>query len=783
MPDQSVNLPDRDSLARHYATIHQSNPQRRDATGTRRRISQACKPCNLSKVRCDGGQPCRRCEKNHTDCHYEASGKRKAAEPSIPTEDSRNATPVESCREKGEIQPPKLQKRARIPATEFLPAQAPFQPNQHQATPETLEGISDNGPFDASPSAMNENYQPFSTEHTELEGLWDMDIDLNFFPSLFDLGSGVEWNESHSSAPKEPEQLANRIIGPPTPLTPAAMAEIYNDSRSPAIEEEAMEPRQYQPSSIYVDAQLSFPDMEDIAAEEVDQEDLAHVPTVMNSVIDQMTQLALTIEAKSTYPPFTELRIPPAPIINAWVQLYFEHFHPVFPFLHKPSFGNRDTHWLLIFAVSAIGAQFSGLPHSQDCSRAMNEMIRRAGSYLCENHNQNGRELWLTQAVVLNQMALRYSGERRALEVAELLQALPITLARRKRLFTTYLPHERVSHLDLPLDQKWQIWAIDEERRRTGFAIWLMDSAFESDFDLTTLMRVHEMQNSIPQEEKPWAASSAQIWAGFPARMTAKSSQNLLQLASDTGWTTTWNKTGVLGKSAILQQLLSIIEESRRQSLYCFSDTSVADCTVAVDALRQILAMTYDQGQELTSDLKALGAHRIIILSALMKSDLPETPLLSTVLKLKYNRYSNSELVRLKRKWSSSPQKTRQAVICAADLFETVRSTYCTHYSAPALLFQAVLVLWLYSSLLGQSQEFPSDAPSVIIGTANRSNTNQDQWVATGMGRVKIPGVGSFLSPLGLDNLLHHSISAMGSLKWWGISKIYLQLLTRLRAK
>lgn len=193
--------------------------------------------------------------------------------------------------------------------------------------------------------------------------------------------------------------------------------------------------------------------------------------------------------------------------------------------------------------------------------------------------------------------------------------------------------------------------------------------------------------------------------------------------------------------------------------------------------------MTYDQGQELMSDLKALGAHRIIILSALMKSDLPETPLLSTVLKLKYNRYSNSELVRLKGKWSSSPQRTRQAVICAADLFETVRSTYCTHYSAPALLFQAVLVLWLYSSLLGQSQEFPSDAPSVIIGTANRSNTNQDQWIATGMGRVKIPGVGSFLSPLGLDNLLNQSISAMGSLKWWGISKIYLQLLTRLRAK
>lgn len=299
----------------------------------------------------------------------------------MPTEDSRNAISVDSFGHQRESQHQQPEKRART-AAGSSPTPASFQPDHHQATPETLGGISDNGPLDSLPSTVNENYQPLSTEHTELEGLWDMDIDLNFFPSLFDLGSGVEWNEGHHSAPKEPEQFAARIIGPLTPLTPAAVAEIYNGSRSPVLEEEAMEPRQYQPSSIYIDAQLSFPNLEEIAAEEVDQEDLAHVPAVSQSAINQMTQLALTIETKSTYPPFIEIKIPPAPIINAWVQLYFEHFHPVFPFLHKPSFGNRDTHWLLIFAVSAIGAQFSGLPHSQDCSRAMNEMVRRAGSYL-----------------------------------------------------------------------------------------------------------------------------------------------------------------------------------------------------------------------------------------------------------------------------------------------------------------------------------------------------------------------------------------------------------------
>lgn len=259
--------------------------------------------------------------------------------------------------------------------------------------------------------------------------------------------------------------------------------------------------------------------------------------------------------------------------------------------------------------------------------------------------------------------------------------------------------------------------------------------------------------------------------------------QTLLQLLSDPSRTAIWNKTGVLGKSVILQQLLSIIEDNRRQSLYCPPNGTVVDCTAAADALRQILAVTYAQGQELPmNELKALGAHRIIIFSALMMNNLPKMPLLSTVLKVKYKRYSDSDLGRLKREWSSSPVKTRQAVVYAANLFETVRSTCCMHYSTPVLLFQAALVLWLYSVLLGQSQNSPSDAPSVIIGTSDINNAKQAQWIETGRGRIKMSGVGNISSPLGLGKLLDESISAMRTIKWWGISKIYEQLLVRLRA-
>lgn len=83
------------------------------------------------------------------------------------------------------------------------------------------------------------------------------------------------------------------------------------------------------------------------------------------------------------------------------------------------------------------------------------------------------RELWMLQTIVLNRVGLMYDGDRRSLEVAEITQALPITLARRKGFFNNLLPMQKFSQLQLPLTHKWQIWVLDEERRRLGFSVWV----------------------------------------------------------------------------------------------------------------------------------------------------------------------------------------------------------------------------------------------------------------------------------------------------------------------
>lgn len=79
----------------------------------------------------------------------------------------------------------------------------------------------------------------------------------------------------------------------------------------------------------------------------------------------------------------------------------------------------------------------------------------------------------MTQIILLNLLGLMYSGERRALEVAEIMQSLLPTLGRRKKLFINMFSLQKIMRLPLSLGQKWKIWVLDEERRRAGFAIWV----------------------------------------------------------------------------------------------------------------------------------------------------------------------------------------------------------------------------------------------------------------------------------------------------------------------
>ncbi|KAL3254198.1 hypothetical protein ABHI18_009097, partial [Aspergillus niger] len=52
----------------------------------------------------------------------------------------------------------------------------------------------------------------------------------------------------------------------------------------------------------------------------------------------------------------------------------------------------------------------------------------------------------------------------------------------------------------------------------------------------------------------------------------------------------------------------------------------------------------------------------------------------------------------------------------------------------------------------------------------------------TGWGRIKLPGIGDIMTGRGRSRFLDESILGLRTLKYWGISRIYEQVLTRLQA-
>ncbi|KAF7168905.1 hypothetical protein CNMCM5623_001811 [Aspergillus felis] len=397
--------------------------------------------------------------------------------------------------------------------------------------------------------------------------------------------------------------LSAKSISDPAASATPAIAGLYGNIQEPDMDKDAIDPRQYFPASIELDAQLVFPDMTTIASGDIEKENLALVEQVPDDVPRNVFEMATILQTKSNYPKFIELRIPPARVLNAWVQLYFEHFHPVFPILHKPTFSPATMNPFLVLTVAAIGAHFSDLEGSQACQRAMHELIRRYTSYTCEQCNRTSRELWITQTILLNQLGLMYSGNRRALELAELVQAVPVTLARRKRLLSNILPRARISALQLPLGQEWQVSTYDEERRRAGFAIWLIDFGWKYSFGLNHVMRADELQNCLPQSDDCWDAPGAQQWAQIMEARSFSTIPSLPRTIADQNWIWAWSQTGTLGKQTILHYLTSIVmkDDADSSSHVCSSEQRLA----AAGTLKSLLGDELGQGHT-----KAAVLHR-----------------------------------------------------------------------------------------------------------------------------------------------------------------------------
>jgi hypothetical protein len=118
-----------------------------------------------------------------------------------------------------------------------------------------------------------------------------------------------------------------------------------------------------------------------------ESENLAHVPSLpqqtYDSILSKFQELNTT---NSHYNQFVAGDFPSLSACNAFLQLFFEEFNPLFPLIHQPTFDPTTEPWLLILAMVAIGCHYSQHTAAVECADILQEFVHRAFEATVRGH-------------------------------------------------------------------------------------------------------------------------------------------------------------------------------------------------------------------------------------------------------------------------------------------------------------------------------------------------------------------------------------------------------------
>lgn len=108
-------------------------------------------------------------------------------------------------------------------------------------------------------------------------------------------------------------------------------------------------------------------------------EDYGHIPRLPPDVYEAIENWYDKVNCDGDlFQRFTDEPLPSLDVLNAFMQVYFEEFHPLFPLLHLPSLVPTKENWILVLALATIGCRFSQALSCRYLSKSLEELLRRA---------------------------------------------------------------------------------------------------------------------------------------------------------------------------------------------------------------------------------------------------------------------------------------------------------------------------------------------------------------------------------------------------------------------
>ncbi|CAD0109139.1 unnamed protein product, partial [Aureobasidium uvarum] len=520
----------KDTLQRHEL-IHQKDPGVSKLKGAR-----ACKECANSKVRCNGTMPCERCSMKVVDCVYPSAASPAQAldSPSSAVSDYAS-TPgtsenVQSSALESVTFPRQLEQ-----SLPYIGHSVPF-PEQHITNATEPWGYSSHQEIASQPPLSIPGSLPTYAQgllshdnHTQQAALSPFEGSYAGTEGSFEIPySSPFLRDRHASL----DQLSRRPRLTPNLRSKTAILDSGGSSSRFTFASHQEEPpfdrsdirgsfhRSFTPATSYLSRRrrLNFPLSGDVLPTFQDDS-----YTSFNMLSEQTYSsihrsfMAVCTGLTAYQPPYGSSCFPSRNTLNALVKLYLDLFHPVMPILHHPTLDLNGSHWILSLAVVTIGSHMSDFEQSEEYAVCFDEFLRRAISALakllaCINQIYSGEESW--QESAYNEF------------LTDLISFCQLEWKMSETGFTTFAPEGQEAEF-------WQRWVQLESCRRTGYAIWMLDTMWAYQFQVQPRLTLEDGRMPLPCQEVLWEAKTALQWHHIfqfsPSNLTLLSSLQSLQ--------------------------------------------------------------------------------------------------------------------------------------------------------------------------------------------------------------------------------------------------------------
>ncbi|KAF5689956.1 transcription factor Pig1p [Fusarium circinatum] len=444
------------------------------------RVSQACKACAGSKLKCDEDTSCRRCVTKGITCERDTR-----------------------FTEIGDKTSPETSNQSTIDQELFIPVLEP----SHLSLSEDdfskfLKGVmtpvegQESRPIEqADLASIHHMYDPLLS-HGPLD--FRVDGDPRFDDVAMDL-----WD-----LPCSPSFYYNGIL-----LEPKASAALNLQTQTPNLGNNA------RPA---VFGHVAYKESA-LGIWEPSQNDHLNSNIKALSVLGDSPQDVIQLNSLEPESKLAIIRaFPHSEILSKLIESFFSHHRvQTDSWIHGPSFEPNQQGAELILTIVNMGTMFADSKILHALGFALHEVARMSLPILFESANSRTRSLWALQAFVLDIEMGLWSGIKRKMEIAESQRQMPFTMLRRGRRFSkAYTPADPPLPEDTgeTLQNKWLAWIEQENYNRLIYHCFVLDTQVSIAMSTCPLISFSELKTPLPESNDLWLAKDAEAWKAIYLR-------------------------------------------------------------------------------------------------------------------------------------------------------------------------------------------------------------------------------------------------------------------------